>query len=211
MTTRTLKFYGRGYGTTPASISVTQNGVNVYTGTVTTINAATTDPADQVELFTSETTVDFSGTIPMTVEVTNGTVIFAWITGNYCNRPNPVYSNAQLTILRDPATTNAEKIAIYSSVAVPSFSAAELAVLETGTTVEVQAILKTHNAQIALSTGPTGFSATMVGDQRSNVYIDGVLQSTPNPRPSGRDGTWYWAVNQGSVLSYDLGVDAGFE
>jgi hypothetical protein len=108
MTIRTLKFYGSGYGTTPASISVTQNGINVYTGTVTTIDAPLgTETADQVELFTSETTVDFSGTIPMSIEVTNGIVVFAQIKSNYHQIQNSVYSQEQLAALQSPTITAA--------------------------------------------------------------------------------------------------------
>ena len=38
MTTRTVKMYGLAYGTTPAEIAVTLDGMSVYTGTVTTNN-----------------------------------------------------------------------------------------------------------------------------------------------------------------------------
>jgi len=211
MTTRTLKFYGRGYGETPAAISVTQNGVNVYTGEVTTINAPRTDWPDQVVLFTSETTVDFTGTIPMSVEVTNGTVVFAWITGNYCMIPNPVYNSAQLEILQSPTSTKEEKIAVYSAVAVPPFSSEELAILETGTALETNAVLESHNAMVMISSGSDGYSLIYSGDERSSVEIDGVLQSTPDPRPGDQTGTWFWSVDQDSVLTYDLNVLAGKE
>jgi hypothetical protein len=211
MTTRTLKFYGRGYGETPAAISVTQNGVNVYTGEITTINAPRTDWPDQVVLFTSETTVDFTGTISMSIEVTNGTVVFAWITGNYCSIVNPVYSDAQLEILRSPTSTQEEKIAVYSAVAVPPFSSEELAILETGTALEKNAVLESHNAMVSISSGSDEYHDIYTGDERSSVEINGVLQSTPDPRPADQTGTWFWLVNQGSVLTYDLNVSAGKE
>jgi hypothetical protein len=211
MTTRTLKFYGRGYGETPAAISVIQNGVNVYTGEITTINAPRTDWPDQVVLFTSETTVDFTGTISMSIEVTNGTVVFAWITGNYCSIVNPVYSDAQLEILRSPTSTQEEKIAVYSAVAVPPFSSEELAILETGTALEKDAVLESHNATATISSGSDEYRDIYAGDERSSVEIDGVLQSTPDPRPADQAGTWFWSVNQGSVLTYNLNVSAGKE
>jgi hypothetical protein len=211
MTTRTLKFYGRGYGATPASISVTQNGINVYTGEVTTINAPITEWPDQIVLFTSETTVDFNGTIPMSVEVTNGSVVFAWITGNYCSMLNPVYSTEQLEILQSPTSTDAEKLAVYSAAAVPPFSPEEIAALETGTVAENNIIIASHNASIYISSGPDNFDTIFNGDERSNVSIDGIPQNTPTPRPEGQNGTWFWQVTSGSTLTYDLNVNAGRE
>jgi len=90
MTTRTVKMLGLAYGTTPAEIAVTLDGVSIYTGTVPT---AATPVATLPNLELANTTVefcnfeipmDFEGTKSMTCAVTNGTVIFAQIDANYC-------------------------------------------------------------------------------------------------------------------------------
>jgi hypothetical protein len=98
MTTRTVKILGLAYGSSPAEISVTQDGATVYAGTVPTLDqpVLTFPDPDLVSATTSfctfEIPMDFSGTIPMTCAVTSGTVIFAQILANYCAiaNTNPV-------------------------------------------------------------------------------------------------------------------------
>jgi hypothetical protein len=52
---------------------------------------------------------------------------------------------------------------------------------------------------------------TIITDCRSNVVIDGVAQTiTPEIR-GDLLGTWWWAIQPGSTLSYDLLVTAGLE
>jgi len=90
MTTRTVKMLGLAYGSTPAEIAVTLDGAPVYTGTVPTLDQSPLSGPDPdavestVEFCTFEIPMDFEGTKPMTCLVTNGTVIFAQITANYC-------------------------------------------------------------------------------------------------------------------------------
>jgi hypothetical protein len=90
MTTRTVKMLGLAYGSSPAEITVTLDGVSVYTGTVTTVDAAPLtepDPAavdSTIEFCNFEIPLDFNGTMPMTCTVNSGTVIFAQILANYC-------------------------------------------------------------------------------------------------------------------------------
>jgi hypothetical protein len=90
MTTRTVKMFGLAYGSSPAEIAVTLDGVSVYTGTVTTADtpvpflpnleiANTT-----VEFCNFEIPMDTNGIIPMTCTVLSGAVIFAQINANYC-------------------------------------------------------------------------------------------------------------------------------
>ena len=90
MTTRTVKIFGLAYGSSPAEISVTLDGAPVYTGTVSTLDQLPLSGPDTemvdatTEFCTFEIPMDFEGTKPMTCSVTNGTVIFAQITANYC-------------------------------------------------------------------------------------------------------------------------------
>jgi hypothetical protein len=98
MTTRTVKMLGLAYGSTPAAITVNLDGAPVYSGTVTTVDTpvpAMPDPSlvdSTVELCNFELPMDFSGILPMSCAVTNGTVIFAQINANYCviANSNPV-------------------------------------------------------------------------------------------------------------------------
>jgi hypothetical protein len=90
MTTRTVKIFGQGFGSTPAEISVTLNENVIYTGEIPTIDQPVyTLPNLEVantvpQLCDFEIGMDVSGTIPMTCTVLSGTVIFAQILANYC-------------------------------------------------------------------------------------------------------------------------------
>jgi hypothetical protein len=90
MTTRTVKMFGLAYGTTPAEIAVTLDGVSVYTGTVTTADEPVPSLPNleiantTVEFCNFEIPMDANGTIPMTCTVLSGTAIFAQIQANYC-------------------------------------------------------------------------------------------------------------------------------
>lgn len=157
MTTRTVKMFGLAYGSSPAEISVTLDGVSVYTGTVSTVNAPVPflpnlELANTiVEFCNFEIPMDTIGTKPMTCTVTNGTVIFADISANYC-----VIANT------DPV----------------------------------------------IGTGPDVFNnIDGSGDARSNVLLDGVEQ--PINHTEEFSGTWWFVVNTGSTLSYNLDIQAG--
>jgi hypothetical protein len=157
MTTRTVKMFGLAYGSTPAEINVTLDGVSVYAGTVTTIDSpvpAMPNPElsnTTVEFCNFEIPTDFEGIKPMTCVVLSGTVLFAQITANYC------------------AIANTDPV---------------------------------------IGTGPDEFNnVDGVGDVRSNVFIDGVLQ--PVNHTEELSGTWWFKIPTGSVLTYDLNVVAG--
>jgi hypothetical protein len=90
MANRTVQLTGYGFGSTPASVVATYNGATVYTGVVPTLNESV--PAQPNPDIINDTTVLFSFDIPietdgvqeMTIQVTNGTVVFANVVGNYC-------------------------------------------------------------------------------------------------------------------------------
>jgi hypothetical protein len=213
MAIRTLQFQGMGFGASPATITVTANGQQIYNGTVPTVNQplpVLPNPAliaDQVTLFNLEIDTAFSGQIPMTCAVNNGTVIFGDVLANYIYVYNPVYSAEQIAILINPATTTSQKIPIWSQVANPPFSAEELATLEnpSTTTATVGQIVAAHGCRLLIGGGSTQYGIIDSNDARSNVAIDGVTQS---PDRGDLTGTWWWSVANGSTLSYNLEVDA---
>jgi hypothetical protein len=127
MTTRTVKIFGLAYGSTPAEIAVTLDGVSVYAGTVTTADTFV-PPLPNSEL--ANTTVEFcnfeigmdvNGTIPMTCTVLSGTVIFAQITANYCAiaNTNPVVGTGPDVFRNTNGTKDARSNVLIDGVEQP--------------------------------------------------------------------------------------------
>jgi hypothetical protein len=220
MANRTIQFWGQGYaptGTDPIVITATLNGNVVYTGNIPTLYTLDVSrlPADQVLLFTCELPMEYAGTFPMSILLNSPVGVdafFEQVLSNYMMINNPVYTESEFGVLIDPSSTNAEKVAIYTAHAVPPLSPAEIAILETGTQAEYDAVLASHNLTVAVSSGPGTFAnLNRASDPRTNVVINGVVQT----RGSTPDGTWGWEIQfpaEGSGLfEFDLTVAAGLE
>ena len=142
----------------------------------------------------------------MTCAVSSGTVIFANILTNYVSIRNPVYTPEQINILTSPTTTQAERVAIYTQVAVPPLSQTDIDTLldPASTPAQINAILVAHNCLPYISSGADGFGPIDNTDARSTVVIDGIAQT---PDHGDLPGTWWWQINTGSTLAYQLDVD----
>jgi hypothetical protein len=211
MANRTIQIYGQGFGSTPAEIVVTANGNTVFSGTIPTTN----DPLPvlpNIEYSTQEIfefTVDpsFSGQLPMTCQVTNGTVIFAQVEMNYSFIRNPVYTQEQAQFISNPTTTWAQRVELYVPRANPALTQQQIDILldPAVSDLDKNKIVWTHNLATIISSGDNTFVRLNSPDPRSNVAIDGIAQ---NPDRIGLAGTWWWVINSGSTLSYNLGVTA---
>jgi hypothetical protein len=199
----TVQILGQGYGETPAQITGTANGNVVFSGTIHTINqsppmlpenSAAVDPA---VLFTFDIDYEGTGEIPMTCTVSEGTVIFGAIIITGATGPDALYTTEQVAILKNPATTLAERVAIYTAVANPPLSQQEIDTLLDPTTTpeQTEAILVAHNVY------PPGEEPIVYPDLRSSVTINGIAQ---NPDRIGLPGTWWWTIDAGSTLAYNL-------
>lgn len=105
MANRTVQMLGYVYTADPATITATVNGVQVFSGPVTTVGRPNTvpDPARTGEvLFTFEIPVYFAGTMPVSIVVADQAVAFMGILANYGALPRitqdpstglPVYGN----------------------------------------------------------------------------------------------------------------------
>ena len=216
MANRTIQFLGQGYaptGTDPIVITATLNGNVVYTGNIPTLYTSDVSrlPDDQVVLFTCELPLEFEGTVPVSISLDSPVGVdafFEQIYSNYMLIYNPVYTESEIGVLTNPASTWAEKIAIYTARAVPPLSPAEIVILESGTPAEINAVLDAHNLQVGISSGLTGFTP-WPGDPRSNVVINGEAL-TRGPTPTG---TWGWEVEfpaEGSgTFEFDFTIPAG--
>jgi hypothetical protein len=212
MANRTVRILGQGYGNNPAEITVTANGNTVFSGSISTLNEPV--PAlpnfalsnSMVTLCSFETDQAFTGQIPMICQVTQGSAIFAQIYANYVRILNPVYSTEQYSIITNSATTNAERTVIWTELANPPLSQPEIETLATADIGQTQTatILAAHNLSYTVSSGADTFGPIANAEPRSNVVINGVAQTTD---PGELPGAWFWIVNSGSTLAYDLEVD----
>jgi hypothetical protein len=211
MPIRTVQILGQGYGSTPAQITVTASGNTVFSGTVDTVNQPLPSlPNLEINLnnilCTFEIDTAFVGEIPMTCAVSAGAVIFAQICANYAQIPNPVYTQSQINTLINPATTVADRVAIYTQVAVPALAQNDIDALQNQTTTPEQykAILVAHNCTTTISSGVNGYGPINNTDPRSSVVINGTPQM---PDHGELSGTWWWVINTGSTMTYQLEVD----
>jgi hypothetical protein len=212
MANRIVQLLGQGFGAEPAQIAVTANGNTVFTGAIPTIDQPVAElpnrniTNDVVVLCSFEIDQSFTGTMPMTCQVTAGSVIFAEIYANYSSVPNPVYTQEQLTILWNPASIQTDCVAIYVQVANPALSQQDINILldKTSTQEEKNAILAQHNCALTVSSGPDEFSSIYQADPRSSISINNIPQT---PDYNEFNGTWWWTIGEGSTLSYLLNVD----
>lgn len=86
MATRTLKLMGKAYSTSgDVSIAVNFNNTQVFNGIVPTVDAsAPGDKETPVELATWTVDTSVTGSVPLSITVSNGTFDFTNIAGNYC-------------------------------------------------------------------------------------------------------------------------------
>lgn len=103
MINRIFKFYGQAFADTTAAITVKFNGVEIFSGPVTTDSSPVpSSPTDITGvLFEYVAATDLSGNIPFELHVTNGTVFFGAVTANYSG----VETEVDLTDPNNPVTT----------------------------------------------------------------------------------------------------------
>jgi hypothetical protein len=222
MTARTFQFYGQGWGPQTAEITVTSNGITVYSGPIPTVPA---EPlvipgvgTPTVLLFTSSIlNVSDQGQFPVVITPTVGNMVIGKILANYVPIPNPIYTPEQYDIMTYPAKQD-QIGKVYESLATPPFSTAEIAVLSDPATTEEErrAILVAHGVEYLpacmVSSGPDSFGAGFwPGDCKSQLAIDGILQPLPDPRPEYLFGNWDWIITTGQVLTFTFNVRAGLE
>jgi hypothetical protein len=167
-------------------------------------------PTDQVTIFTFEIDTTTVGTFPLIINVTGGnTVYIEQVLSNYMPVQNPVYSASDWTIVTDPASTSAQKLAVFEPLAQPPLSEADIAVLEqSNTSPEAMAVLAAHGLSFFVSSGANSYLPISLPPQaKSNVVINGTSLTPGNP-----PGEWGWQVpivSGTGTLACDLNISAG--
>ena len=89
MSNRTVRIYGSGYGSVPATVTATVDGSQVFSGAVPTQPGPVPPlPGDGIAtevLFTFEVPIEFQGNVFLTTQVADSPVIFSQILANYGN------------------------------------------------------------------------------------------------------------------------------
>jgi len=212
MSNRTIQILGYGYGSTTCSATVSYNGNTVFSGTIPTLDQAQVFviSSEQVTIFTFEIDISTAGTFPLIINVTGGnTVYIEQVLSNYMPLQNPVYNASDWAIVTDPASTSAQKLAVFEPLAVPPLSEADIAELEQGTTGPLaQAVLAAHGLSFFVSSGATGYTQISAAQSKSNVVINGTSFTAYTP-PSGEFGWDIPIVSGAGTLACDLNISAG--
>lgn len=210
MANRTVQIMGYGYGSTSCSANVSYNGNTVFSGIIPTLDQAQilSLPSEQVAIFTFEIDVTAAGTFPLIMNFTGGNVVFVeQVQSNFMPVQNPIYNSSDWAIVINPASTPAQKIAVYEPLAVPPLSAADIAILEQNTGTQ-WAVLDAHGLSYFVTSGASNYQPIASAQCKTNVSING------SPRSPGNDptGEWGWEVPTVSgtgTFACDLIVTAG--
>ena len=212
MANRTVQIKGYGYGSTTCNATVSYNGATVFSGNIPTLDQyqVLIMPTEQVTIFTFEIDVTTAGTFPLTINITGGNSAYIeQVLCNYMQVQNPVYSASDWTIITDPASTSAQKLAVFEPLAVPPLSEADIAVLQQGTqSPEAQAVLAAHGLSYVVSGGADTYLPISPAQSKSNVIINGTSM-TPGSTPPGEWGWEVPVVSGSGTFACDLIVLAG--
>jgi hypothetical protein len=214
MAIRTIQIWGQGYGPDAVTANVTFNGNTVFSGQIPTIDSSLIRylPADQTVLISFDVPVELSGTFPVSIEFNGSDAFVSTIAANYCAQTNPIYSQSDLDVLFDPASSSAEKLAIWIPLADPELTSEEIVILETGTTTEKNIVLAEHGLSLSVSTGSEGFAPVARPQCKINTVINGVAIAPPSPLPVDITGEWGWeipCIDDVAVFNFDLIIDPG--
>lgn len=137
--------------------------------------------------------------VPTVITVTAGSMNFGLSLWNYAMVYNKVYTEEQRNIVLDPNTVPPARLNLYTELANPPLSAADIEILSApyGTELEAkQAIKVAHNLTINLQNPEVfGIAFTDIVN-RANVRLDGVEPTVANTNVG-------IAVNEGQVLTLD--------
>ena len=116
MADRTVKMYGKAYGSTDVTVAINLNNVEVYNGTVTTVDTDIdegADWADQIELCSFTIDTSLSGNVPLQIDVSGGDLVWRTFHANYGGAEFDVPDQAYLDSAPHPFTVTADTTANY--------------------------------------------------------------------------------------------------
>jgi len=196
MPVKSLRFLGKVISDT-ASLTVNMSNKTVFDGTI-----AAVDNNLPMVLFQTEIPTEFLTSIPMSVLVSNGSILMEQILINQQLVDNNRYSTFQLTLLSNADLE--ERLKIMAKVADPPFSESELEFLHSQDPADWEKqyqLIADHQCNLQIFDLNT-WAPIPADDPRENVKLNGILQIPQ--RRERQTGTWHWTMESGDVLSYDL-------
>jgi hypothetical protein len=219
MTTRTLQILGNGFGSTPANITAIVEGTTVFSGPVPTLNQSLPELpnlsyTDQsVVLFSFDHDVDFTGTLPITYEVTGSPVLFTNILSNYSRKLNNKYTSEQLNTVLDYSSAISVKIPVFQAVTNSAITPEDVLLLESSSVPfdpydpknESTIILSKYAVEpITFGNSNTFGSIYWSSDLYLDSTIDGELVDRDSTAPLL--GNYWFSVPAGSVFVSSLNI-----
>lgn len=223
MTTRTLRFFGSTHNNDPVELLVTLGGQKVFHGQIT--QSQSLNRVDY--LFEAHNIpLDFSGSLPMIVSVTGGTVTLGQIQITHDRILNPIYNHENLVRFQS-AVTWTEKVSILTELACPVFSQDQIIFLsmeDPACWAQQEKTLNRHGCELTVlgpkswrdlsnfrnsrnfSRNQRSLITAHYNDPRHNVTINEIPQTAP--RGPNETGTWSWTITAGDVMCCDLMISA---
>jgi hypothetical protein len=186
MTTRTIKFYARAYGTAPAEINVSKDGNLIFSGQLSPIDTIFTLPSDPgsatvelFELFQFDVTVGTTVHSDISIDVANSGVLFG-----------PIKMNQK-------KLTESELLTVYQTLA-QSMGLD----INTATPEQMSQLKKTASDNNLDRDATTWVDIDSVSQK--NVKINNIAQTIDPTMAQSLTGLWHWFVPPGSTFSYEL-------
>jgi len=179
MATRTLRFYGYGYGNTPCSLTATFNGLTVFSGNIPTTSDSS---LEHVVLFTTTLDTSISGNLPMSITSDYGNITLSKIDANYSKVP--VFSgNIQGVFYPNVATFTGDRLGPNVNFTLAGY----------------------YSSGAGTYTQPNTFQPTGCDSRQNLVTINGVSQGPTDDF----NGVWSYTINTGDVMTCTVEVSPG--
>ena len=199
MSTIRVKTMGMGFGTDPAEISVRCQGTTVFEGPIATrfeLYVTKLSVADLSELFQFSTA---PGLISMEYQVNKNAVVFGSVLVDKAWIDNPIYTTQELEVLDNPSSSTETLMQLWQSKSPDPFTQEEITQLTSGDT---DSELEAKGLQRFVFGTIDGFRKYEMGDARINVMLDN--QPFAPDRTEDTEGLWFYRVDEGQILRFDL-------
>lgn len=194
MVSRSLRFFGALPEHGDVTLSVTVNGQLILDNHMVQKHGDFLFEINDIAM-------DFTGSVPMEVLITQGTLTLSTVMINYNRIPNPIYNDHILRRFQS-AMTWSEKISIMRDLADPGFSQDQIDFLlldDPAHWIQQEGILDQHGCGLTVLDPGSWREVNLDDDPRTTVTINGILQIPC--RGVGEMGTWHWTLTAGDVMS----------